>query len=478
MRTVWQAAAMAALLGAAGCMTRHPLAEGELDQYWTLHPVRWQEASPVSLQVEGRPIPTHWLIRQDPSFLRSTISLVRATDRLREGATAVAFSLSPEHAAMAAKMLADARRTIVDFREAMESDSHPSMEQWASATAGAIADAERIVRLSTTGDPDRPAEEGEEPAGLSAEPLLNLAMAYLNERAGGLLLAGMNPQDVGRLREALAQMVLRLAFAAAGKQDPPDLHDAVASAMREADDPDSLRKAIPETLLARLREAPPAPPGAGLPILAHRVFAWAPRLLRVLEMVVLQWDRMESLAVEFRRVGGEPLIQLTLNVAPGREVRIADQFLMQPALVFRGSSRILLAPEPGGGDEVAILFEPGKDAAGEAIAGATEVRFEGLGWAMVRALALPLASAALREIRVSAGTQEDQSLLSVLLLMEATGDKNDPRRLIAFQDVREKRLVREPFEVRSETERLRQVFNYVTPRGRYTYRRVKTPSEP
>jgi len=478
VRTVWPTAAIVMLLGAAGCMTRHPLAEGELDQYWILHPIRWQEASPVSLQIEGRAIPTHWLIRQNPSFLRSTISLVRAADRLKAGTTEVAFSLSPEHAAMAAQMLADARHTIVDFREAMDPDSHPSMEQWASATASAIADAERIVRLSTAEDPDRPAKEGEEPAGLSAEPLLNLAMAYLNERAGGLLFAGMNPQDVGRLREAFAQMVLRLAFAAAGKQDPPELRDAVASAMRKADDPDSLRKALPETLLAHLREAPPAPPSQGLASVAHAVFAWAPRMLRVLEMVVLQWDRMESLAVEFRRVGEEPLIQLTLNVAPGREVRIADQFIMQPALVFHGSSRILIVPKPGGGDEVAVLFEPGKDAAGQADDGATEVRFEGLGWAMVRVLALPLASAALHEIRVSAGTQEDQSLLSVLLLMEATGDRKDPRRLIAFQDVREKRLVREPFEVRSETERLRQVFNYVTPDGRYTYRRVKTPDAP
>jgi len=478
VRTVWQAAALMMLLGAAGCMTRHPLAEGELDRYWSLHPVRWQEASPVSFQIEGRAIPTHWLIRQDPSFLRSTISLVRAADRLKAGTTEVAFSLSPEHAAMAAKRLADARRTIVDFREAMESDSHPSMEQWASATASTIADAERIVRLSTAEDPDRPAKEGEEPAGLSAEPLLNLTMAYLNERAGGLLLAGMNPQDVGRLREALAQMVLRLAFAAAGKLDPPDLRDAVASAMREADDPDSLRKALPETLLAHLREAPPAPPSQDLASVAHRVFAWAPRMLRVLEMVVLQWDRMESLVVEFRRAGEEPLVQLTLNVAPGREVRIADQFIMQPALVFRGSSRILIAPKPGGGDELAVLFEPGKDPAGQAAAGATEVRFEGLGWGLVRALALPLASAALREIRVSAARQEEGGLVSVVLLMEATGDRKDPRRLLAFQDVRETRLVREPFEVRSETGRLRQVFNYVTPDGRYTYRRVKTPAEP
>jgi hypothetical protein len=195
-------------------------------------------------------------------------------------------------------------------------------------------------------------------------------------------------------------------------------------------------------------------------------------------MVVLQWDRMESLAVEFRRAGDEPLIQLTLNVAPGREVRIADAFFMQPALVFRGSSRILIAPEPGGGDELAVLFEPGKDPAGQADAGATEVRFEGLGWGLVRALALPLASAALREIRVSAARQEEGGLVSVVLLMEATGDRKDPRRLLAFQDVREKRFVREPFEVRSETGRLRQVFNYVTPDGRYTYRRVKTPAAP
>jgi len=478
VRTVWQAAAILALAASAGCIARRPLAEGELDQYWTLHPVRWHEAEPATIEVGGRTIPTHWLIRQDPSFLRSTISLVRAADRLKAGTTEVAFNLSPEHAVMAAKMLADARRTIVDFREAMESDSHPSMEQWASATASTIADAERIVRLSTAEDPDRPAKEGEEPAGLSAEPLLNLAMAYLNERAGGLLLAGMNPQDVGRLREVLAQMVLRLAFAAAGKLDPPDLRDAVARAMREADDPASLRDRLPETLVARLREAPPAPPGARLPALAHTVFAWAPRMLRVLERVVRQWDRMESLAVEFRRLGGKPLIQLTLNVAPGREVRIADAFFMQPALMFRGSSRILITPEPGGGDEVALLFEPGKDASAGADDGATEVRFEGLGWATVQALALPLASAALREIRVSAGTQEDQSLLSVLLLMEATGDKNDPRRLIAFQDVRENRLVREPFDVRSKTQRLEQIFNYVTPEGRYTYRRVKTPAEP
>jgi len=459
-------------------MTRHPLAEGELDQYWSLHPVRWHEAEPATLEVEGRPIPTHWLIRQDPSFLRSTISLGRAADRLKTGTTEVAFSLSPEHAAMAAKMLADARRTIVDFREAMESESHPSMERWASATAGAIADAERIVRLSTAEDPDRPAKEGEEPAGLSAEPLLNLAMAYLNERAGGLLFAGMNPQDVGRLREALAQMVLRLAFAAAGKENPPELLATVASAMREADDPDGLRKALPDTLLARLREAPPATPSQGLASVAHKVFAWAPRMLRIMEIVVLQWDRMESLAFEFRRAGDEPLLQLTLNVAPGREVRIADQFIMQPALVFHGSSRILIVPEPSGGDELAILFEPDEGAAGQAAEGATEVRFEGLGWAMVRALALPLASAALREIRVSAGNQEDQSLLSVLLLMEATGDKKDPRRLLAFQDVREKRLVREPFEVHSKTQRLEQVFNYVTPQGRYTYRRLKTPDAP
>ena len=61
-------------------------------------------------------------------------------------------------------------------------------------------------------------------------------------------------------------------------------------------------------------------------------------------------------------------------------------------------------------------------------------------------------------------------------MLEAKVDREDPRRLIAFQDVRQRRIVRGPFQVRSDTTVAEQVFNYVTPTHRYTYRRVKRPA--
>ncbi|HUX00413.1 MAG TPA: hypothetical protein VMY35_05470 [Phycisphaerae bacterium] len=474
MRIPWPIAAGVVLLVAGGCIARRPVAPEELDRYWRLEAARWDEAQSAPLQVGGRAFPTRWHIRQDPSLVRSTVSIVRAADRLKAGAESLSFAISPQHAAMAADRLAEARKAIENFRAVARSDTRATHRQWASATAAALADAERIVRLSSAPAPDGGAEPADEAEAFGDEPLLSLAVTYLNERSGGLLLAGMEPAEFGRLREALARMVLRLAFASAGRQDPSDLHGAVARAMREAAEPDDLRGLLEERLAAEVRDAPPAAPGAGAAAVVRAALEWGPRLLRVMEMVVRQWDRMEGLEVEFRRAGEEPVVAVTLHVAPGREVRIADLFILQPAMVFRGSSRILVLADPASGDEVAVLFDAASPAAGGAPGGAVEVRFEGIGYALVRLLALPLADADLRELRVAvADGAGGRRMVNVVLLMEARGGGGDPRRVMAFQDVRETRLAREAFEVRSERRRLEQVFNYVTPGGRFTFRRTK-----
>jgi hypothetical protein len=56
--------------------------------------------------------------------------------------------------------------------------------------------------------------------------------------------------------------------------------------------------------------------------------------------------------------------------------------------------------------------------------------------------------------------------------MEATAATGDPRRLMVFQDVRQEKLVREAFDLRTEQVARRQVFNYLTPDRRYTYHRM------
>ena len=463
-----------ALLAGSGCIARHPVAPEELDAYWRLEPVRWDQAERPPIEVAGRALPTRWTIRRDDSFLRSTVSLVRAADRLKAGTESLTFSVSPRHAAMAADMLAEARRSLENFREVAEADSRATRRQWASATAAALADAERIVRLSSAEE-----TQGEEPTpgegeAIGAEPFLAMAIGYLNERSGGLLLAGSDPAEFGRLRDVLARMVLRLALASAGRQEEPDLHGAVVRAMREAAEPADVARTLEAMLAERVREAPPESSPSGAASVMRAALAWGPRLLRVLEMVVRQWDRMEGLEVEFRRWGREPIVAVTLHVAPRREVRIADLFVMQPALVFRGSSQVIISGEPAGGDEVAVLFEPASPVGGGPADGAIEVRFEGLSYALVRLLALPLADAALREVRVAAaGHKGGRRMVNVALLMEATGNEGDPRRILAFEDVRDTHLAREAFEVRSERRRLEQIFNYVTPEGRFTFRRTK-----
>ena len=471
MQRAWRTGLVVLLAaGAAGCLARRPLAEGELDGYWALHEVRFSDAPPAGLALGGRLLPTEIVLRQEKSLIRSTISIVRAADRLKAGTPRIEIAISPQHAASAAQMLARARTSLADLKDVAQADSRTGAEGWARATARVLGGLEELVRLSLIDDEARDAAAEDEPLGASALPLLELAVAYLDERSGGRLLEDLGPGEAGRLREALAQVVLRVAFTSAGKQDSPDLREAVVGAMRAAPDPKALAETLRGPLLAHLAQAPPARPGSGVHVAARAFFSMAPRLLEALETVVRQWDRMESVAFEFRR-GEGAVAAVTLRVAPGREVRIADLFLFQPAIVLRGGTRIVVSPRSGETDEVVVSFEPLED-------GAAEVRFEGPGYALVRLLALPLADAALREVRVATSAGPGgRSLVSVALLMAAGGDREDPRRILAFQDVRQGRLVRDAFQMRTETDRLEQIFNYVTPQGRYTYRRVKTPAE-
>jgi len=456
------------LVSATGCMPSRKLPAGALDEYWYLHADTWPQARRESLQLAGRTLPTRWVFRQEPSLIWSTVSMVRAIDALKVGTDDFEMAVSPTHAEMLARVLAQFRGTLEGLRDIAEPDEPRSPRRWASAVAGALVSTEEVVRLAV--ERERPgARKGRDEAlGWSAGPVIHMLAAYLDERTGGDLLAGMGGEEVGRLREVLTQVILRLGFAAAGKRDPPGLRTSVAAALREAKDPGSARRKLLTMLTEHLASAPPAGPDRRLPALLGPVFAVAPRMLEVLEGFARQWDRMDSLAVELRRHRGRPVVSLTVKVQPGKQLRLTRLHFLQPDVVFRGGTRITVQTTDLG--ETVVLFEPLRD-------GKVEIRFDGIVYGLVRLLALPLASGALREVRVSAAPGPTGRLTNVAVLMEAGGDRTDPRRILAFQDVRCGRIVREPFRVRRMTERTEQIFNYLTPRRRYTYRRVKVAGE-
>ena len=58
--------------------------------------------------------------------------------------------------------------------------------------------------------------------------------------------------------------------------------------------------------------------------------------------------------------------------------------------------------------------------------------------------------------------------------MDALSDKKDSRRIMMFQDVRTTWILRTAFDIRKLPQKTEQIFNYITPSRRYTYRRTKT----
>jgi len=61
----------------------------------------------------------------------------------------------------------------------------------------------------------------------------------------------------------------------------------------------------------------------------------------------------------------------------------------------------------------------------------------------------------------------------VTVLSEASGDKDDPRRMMVIHRTGRTRLVREVFQVKSVTEQSRTVVSYITPDKRYTYEKTE-----
>lgn len=463
-------AAMALALGCVGCISSYKLDEGDFDRYASLHQDTGDLGPSYRPSVSGRKLPGKWTLRRQPARIPSTNELARAADRLKAGAEEIELAVSPADAAALAHILAETRLALEDLAEISDLDRTVDRKRWADGLAAALVRIEAVSRLATLEGAEDQARKGGEPLGMTAPAVLKMVAVYLNERTAGRLLADLGPQDIDPLRSVLAQMALRLGFAAAGRQQPEDLREMVVTEMQGADRPDDLLEPVAKMLLEHVSRAPPDTAG-GLAGTLRGVLSYAPKVLKALESFVRQWDRMEAIELEFHRKDDQVTVAATVRVRPNEEVRLDDMVMFQPAIVFRGASRIVVQPKLPGTGETLVAFEPVGD-------GAVELRFEGLAYGLARLLAMPLASGALREIRVFARTREEgDQVINVTLLMEATGEKGDPRRLLHFQDVRHKRLVRGPFEVRSIVEGTEQVFNYLTPEKRYTFRRIKSPGD-
>ena len=454
-------AVLAAVAAVSGCIPSERLGTDGIDAYWALYPDTWPDARPTKLEIAGKPFPTRWLFREQESVIWSTVSMVRAIDKLRnEGGEAFEVSVSPTHAEMLASILSDAREAVEQLRQVADPDRKPTPKKWAAAVASALVASEEVARAATE-------EEGQgDPRGWGAGPVIHMLTTYLNEQSGGDLLAGMDAGEVTRLRTLMTQVVLRLGFAAAGRQDPPGLLNEITTRMRQADTPAKLKTELAKMLEQKLKEAPPAEPSNRLPGLLSTMFASASTGLKVLEGFVRQWPKMESVEFEFRRDGQQKLVSAIVRVKPGQELRMVTLMPFQPVFAFRGSTRITVRPDAAQTKETVVQFET-------LDGGQADLKFQGIVYGLVRLLAIPLADASLREVRVSSGSGPQGRLTNVAILMEALGDKTDPARILTVQHVSKTRIERGAFAIDKARVARETLFNYITPDRRYTYMRIK-----
>ena len=447
-----------------GCFSQNPLPPGQFNNYWALtdNTIATVAAAP-SPELTAPHLPNHWTIRSEPSLIRSTISIVRGIDRIKEGADHIDFAVSPEYAHNLRQTLIETRQTLANLRKLADNAASADKKQWTEALARALVSTEHIIRRGTL---DAPVST-DEPASLAAEPFLEMIAQYLNQQTGGALLQDLSATDVKQLREILAQLVLRLGFDIAGKQLAPDTRKTAADLMLGTASLEDLQGELTTFLHARIEQAPPATADTQIAQITRALLTWAPKALQTLESFLQQWDKVQYIDVQFIRQPHPAAVQAQVHIRPKKQVRLADVIIGQPALVFQGATRITVMPELPTTGAAVITFDPLDQ-------GAVELRFEGVIYTLFRLFAFPLDDARLREIRVFSHTPaQGTQLISVALFSETPRDAADPRRLLVFQDTREKEIVREPFAVTTRDTRSRQIFNYLTPDARYTFERIK-----
>lgn len=457
------------LSGLTGCIPSQKLAEGEMDRYWILAPSAEVPAGapsqPSAGEAPGR-FPTRWVIRQDPSLIRSTVSIMRAMDRMKAGTDEVEFAISPMYARAAADILAKARQALADLREMLASSDRGGSAQWADTLAGVLVGVESISRSVST-EQGSSTEHEAEPVGMAAGPVLELLARYVDAQSEESPLSTLAPGEAGRLRDALSRGLVKLGFEIAGREPPDGLAENVSRQMRDTRELERLRATLSGFLSQQIAEAPPSRGGAGKRKTVLTVLTYAPKALLMLESFLSQWDKVEGLRINLADRKGSGAVDVEVRVQDGREVRISRIMTGLPVIAFRGASRMSVLPDATEAGDTAVVFDPVGD-------GAVELRFEGLVYGLVRLFAFPLDSGPLRQVRVLSGRDAGGArLVNVAVLMESSADRKDPRRVLVVQAVRRRAIVRDVFFIRMVSGGSETAVSYLTPQRRYTYERIK-----
>lgn len=362
-------------------------------------------------------------------------------------------------------ILADARMAIANLHHISQAQSQADSRLWNRYMAEALVHVETVIRLIF---PESSSSEPEAAPGKAAAPLLEMITTYLNEDMRGELLGELSGDQRQELRNVLCQILLRSGFEVSGKELPSDTLADTVLLMQQTSDLNELEALLAEHLLKVHQGATPLREPTQLARALRTMTRWTPRLLEGLEVLLLQWPKMEAVEFEIRYLADQPIFSSIIHVAPQQEIELARFSSAQPRMIAAGSTRINFQLHDSYSDQTVVAFEPLSDQGG------VQVRFEGIVYGLTRLLAFPLDNGLLDEIRVYLyNPAQGDELVHVAMLMRDTTDRQDPRRLLVFQDTRRQEWQREPFSLQKRLVSESQDFNYIKPHRRYSFTRSR-----
>ncbi|RPI64090.1 MAG: hypothetical protein EHM48_01435 [Planctomycetaceae bacterium] len=433
----------------AGCAKQMPSTPTEMDRYWYLQPSQWEESKPPQMQAGGTKFPTRFVLRH-PSSPAATQAVCELSIPLSDG-RAKELSATMNQAAKAVRRLRDMER----------SHTRATSVHWAKMTADVLAAAEDMLRMSQAKVNQSPATQ---PAGCKPSAVRRGA-EYAGRHFNGVIPNNMSPEDVNRLRKIAAIIVVDVSFASVGYQPPPELPDQVAAIMADAGGSSDMPARLEAALSHALATAHPTPSrDQQIRGLVDTALGGMAMLFTVLGDFLSQWDAVDSLAMELRLAESQPIIAITVDVKPGRELKLAELSVFQPTVTFRGKSRLLFQPGAASPTDVALLFE--------SLGGDVHVGFDGIIYGLAKLFVMPLESGTLQELRISAMSDGmGQVTTDVAILMHADGDKQDARRILAVRYQHQTRLERGEFQIDIKDTQKNVRIIYVTPKRIYTMQR-------
>jgi hypothetical protein len=435
-----------------------------MDKAFRLQSDPWPDAEPAMLSMGEGQLPARWVFRQEPNVIWSTVSMVRAFDALEEGTAgeSIEIGISPDHMRMAAESLVEARLALERLDDIAEAGEQGDPQRWARSMSAALVSTERFTRQTMGSGQGR--QEAADEADWAAGPVIRMIGGLLSDRETGALLEGLTPEEQGNLRLIMVQTMLRVGFAAADKAVPDGLADRIVTSMAQASGAGALEGELEGLLAEAIEQAPEAPEGDEVGAIVAGVLEGAPAVMRVAEVMLRQWDKVDAVTIEHRRLDEQSLVSITVKTLPGKQLELAGLVIMQPALTLEGTVRLtVLSDAPPAATSVIIEPAPGSEAM---------IRFSGLGWTLARLLAMPIADASIREVRVWRGTDNPQAGgFNVSLLMLAPG-RGDQRRILTVHRLTRKMLLREPGRVGLVDAFSELDVSYLTPGKVYYYQRA------